>query len=62
MQEMRGCFMRKTYRVKKEADFQKVFHNGVSTANRQFVIYVLEKKSKLILEWGCPLEKKLEMQ
>lgn len=36
--------MRKTYRVKKEAEFQKVFHHGKSTANRQFVIYVLDKK------------------
>lgn len=35
--------MRKSYRVKSEKDFGKVFHNGHSTANRQFVIYRLEK-------------------
>lgn len=35
--------MKKAYRVKKERDFQKVFHQGKSYANRNFVVYVLEK-------------------
>ena len=38
--------MRKAYRVKSEKDFQKVFHDGISKANRQFVIYTLPKKGQ----------------
>ena len=36
--------MRKAYRVKKEREFQKVFHEGQSFANRKFVVYVLKKE------------------
>ncbi|WP_390405654.1 ribonuclease P protein component [Lacticaseibacillus jixiensis] len=31
--------MRKSYRIKKEAEFQDVFDHGQSVANRNFVIY-----------------------
>lgn len=31
--------MRKSYRVKSEQDFQRVFEHGCSVANRNFVIY-----------------------
>ncbi|MFE7152098.1 ribonuclease P protein component, partial [Heyndrickxia sporothermodurans] len=34
--------MKKSYRIKKNVDFQKVFKQGKSYANRQFVIYVLK--------------------
>ncbi|WP_373470695.1 ribonuclease P protein component [Carnobacterium alterfunditum] len=51
--------MRKTYRVKKEAEFQKVFHNGRSTANRQFVIYVLDKKDQPHFRVGISVGKKI---
>ena len=37
--------MRKSYRVKKEAEFQKVFETRNSVANRQFVIYTMDKKA-----------------
>ncbi|MGT2934123.1 ribonuclease P protein component [Streptococcus catagoni] len=36
--------MKKSYRVKREKDFQAVFDKGESTANRKFVIYFLEKE------------------
>lgn len=36
--------MRKAYRVKKESEFQKVFQEGQSFANRKFVVYVLPKE------------------
>lgn len=36
--------MKKSYRVKKEKDFQLVFHSGYSGANRQFVVYVYPKE------------------
>lgn len=35
--------MRKSYRVKSEKEFSKIFHEGKSMANRQFVIYCLDK-------------------
>ncbi|HIY58568.1 MAG TPA: ribonuclease P protein component [Candidatus Tetragenococcus pullicola] len=35
--------MRKAYRVKKEKEFQKVYQEGQSFANRKFVVYVLAK-------------------
>ena len=40
--------MQKKYRVKKEREFQKVFEEGASFANRKFVVYRLEpsKSSK----------------
>ena len=34
--------MQKKYRVKKEREFQKVFEEGASFANRKFVVYRLE--------------------
>lgn len=51
--------MKKSYRVKKEAEFQKVFHQGQSTANRQFVIYVLTKPSQQHFRVGLSVGKKL---
>lgn len=35
--------MRKSYRVKKEKEFQYVFKNGKSYANKKFVVYRLPK-------------------
>ncbi|KRO16493.1 ribonuclease P protein component [Lacticaseibacillus saniviri] len=35
--------MRKSYRIKKEAEFQDVFEHGQSVANRNFVIYQLKR-------------------
>ncbi|KRK73888.1 ribonuclease P protein component [Lacticaseibacillus nasuensis] len=36
--------MRKSYRIKKEAEFQAVFDHGQSVANRNFVIYYLQRE------------------
>lgn len=36
--------MKKSYRVKREKDFQAIFDGGKSTANRKFVIHFLEKE------------------
>lgn len=33
--------MKKAYRVKKEKEFSRVYHEGASVANRQFVLYHL---------------------
>lgn len=51
--------MRKSYRVKKEAEFQTVFVNGKSCANRQFVIYMLEKPGQVHFRVGISVGKKI---
>ena len=51
--------MRKSYRVKKEAEFQKVFTQGKSCANRQFVVYVLEKTGQPHFRVGISVGKKI---
>ncbi|MFC3927322.1 ribonuclease P protein component [Streptococcus caprae] len=35
--------MKKSYRVKRNTDFQAIFEQGKSKANRKFVVYYLEK-------------------
>lgn len=35
--------MRKSYRIKREDEFQYVFEHGKSVANRNFVVYALKK-------------------
>ena len=35
--------MRKSYRIKKEVEFQNVFDHGDSVANRNFVIYHMKR-------------------
>lgn len=51
--------MRKKYRVKSEKEFQKVFKQGNSTANRQFVIYTLPKENQDHFRVGISVGKKL---
>lgn len=51
--------MKKAYRVKSEADFQRVFRQGKSTANRQFVVYVLPKSGQKHFRVGISVGKKL---
>lgn len=51
--------MRKAYRVKSEKDFQKVFQEGHSKANRQFVVYALPKKEQKHFRVGISVGKKL---
>lgn len=51
--------MKKAYRVKSEKDFQKVFHEGESKANRQFVVYKLPKKGQQHFRVGISVGTKL---
>ena len=53
--------MKKKLRIKKEDEFQLVFKKGESSANRQFVVYVLEKPNKIISELAFLLVKKSGM-
>ena len=51
--------MKKTYRIKKENEFQKVFHQGKSTANRQLVLYVYPKPEQAHFRVGFSVGKKM---
>lgn len=51
--------MRKSYRVKKEKDFQTVFQKGVSCANRKFVVYRLDKPGQKHFRVGLSVGKKI---
>lgn len=51
--------MKKAYRVKKETDFQKIIHQGQSVANRQFVIYSLDKPGQEHFRVGLSVGKKM---
>ncbi|MGY3725427.1 ribonuclease P protein component [Granulicatella balaenopterae] len=51
--------MRKSYRVKKEKEFQRVFHQGESIANRQFVVYRYHQPEQKHFRVGISVSKKL---
>ncbi|MBL1055129.1 ribonuclease P protein component [Ligilactobacillus agilis] len=51
--------MRKSYRVKKEAEFQRVFTQGKSCANRQFVVYMIKKPEQVHFRVGISVGKKI---
>jgi len=51
--------MNKKNRIKKNADFSRVFREGSSTANRQFVIYTLKKEDQKQFRIGLSVSKKL---
>lgn len=51
--------MKKEYRVKKNDDISLIFKEGKSVANKQFVLYMLEKKEQNHLRLGVSVSKKL---
>ena len=51
--------MRKSYRVKKESEFQRVFNHGASLANRRFVVYFIEKPEQPHFRVGLSVGKKV---
>ena len=51
--------VKKSLRIKKNEEFQKVFKNGKSVANRQFVVYSLEKKDQQDFRIGLSIGKKI---
>lgn len=50
--------MRKSYRVKREIDFNDLFTKGTNTANRKFVVYQL-KREQAHFRLGLSVSKKL---
>lgn len=51
--------MKKELRIKKNKDFQEAFKKGRSFANRQFVVYVLQKEEQTAFRIGLSVSKKL---
>lgn len=51
--------MKKKYRIKKNEEFQEVFQRGTSMANRQFVIYILDRPEQPYFRIGLSVSKKL---
>ncbi|MDQ0220937.1 ribonuclease P protein component [Peribacillus cavernae] len=51
--------MKKKLRIKKNDEFQDVFRKGESFANRQFVVYVLEKPNQEYFRIGLSVSKKI---
>lgn len=51
--------MKKKFRIKKNEEFQQVFHKGESFANRQFVIYILQKDNQDYFRIGLSVSKKI---
>lgn len=56
---MECSVLRKSYRVKSEKDFQKVFVTGKSYANKAFVIYVLKQSENKHFRVGISVGKKV---
>ncbi|MGT2754735.1 ribonuclease P protein component [Streptococcus ovis] len=50
--------MKKSYRVKREQDFDQIFTHGQNVANRKFVVYRLPKEQKHF-RVGLSVSKKL---
>lgn len=51
--------MEKAYRIKKNDDFQKVYKQGKSVANKQFIVYRLTNKDNEHFRLGISVSKKI---
>ena len=51
--------MKKKFRIKKNEEFQRVFHEGESFANRKFVVYILQKEDQDYFRIGLSVSKKI---
>jgi ribonuclease P protein component len=51
--------MKKTFRIKKNAEFQEVFKKGKSVANRQFVVYSFKRTDLENFKFGLSVSKKV---
>jgi ribonuclease P protein component len=51
--------MKKELRIKKNKEFQEAFQKGQSFANRQFVVYALNKENQEIFRIGLSVSKKV---
>ncbi|PPA68471.1 ribonuclease P protein component [Jeotgalibacillus proteolyticus] len=51
--------MKKEQRIKKNPEFQQVFREGSSMANRQFVLYYLKRENQTAFRVGLSVSKKV---
>ncbi|SFE63596.1 ribonuclease P protein component [Alteribacillus iranensis] len=51
--------MKKENRIKKNHEFSRIFDEGTSVANRQFVVYVLKKTDQPHFRVGLTVSKKM---
>lgn len=51
--------MHRTHRLRKNEEFQIVFQQGTSAANRQFVVYTLRKEGQAAFRVGISVSKKI---
>lgn len=51
--------MEKEYRIKRNSDFQAIYKNGKSVANRQFVVYTYKNRDLKHFRLGISVSKKL---
>jgi ribonuclease P protein component len=51
--------MKKTFRIKKNAEFQEIFKKGKSVANRQFVVYSFKRTDLENFKFGLSVSKKV---
>lgn len=51
--------MNKRQRIKKNREFQKVFKDGKSFANRQFIVYRYKKEGQTAFRIGLSVSKKI---
>lgn len=54
--------MRKSYRVKTEKDFQKVFDQHHSYANKMFIVYTMQRDEPKHLRLGISTSKKVGLR
>ena len=54
--------MRKSYRVKKEADFQLVFEQHHSVANKMFIVYTMEREQPTHFRLGISVSMKVGLR
>lgn len=54
--------MRKSYRVKTERDFQEVFEQHNSVANKMFIVYTMERQAAKHFRLGISVSKKVGLR
>ncbi|WP_099974101.1 MULTISPECIES: ribonuclease P protein component [Lactobacillaceae] len=54
--------MRKSFRIKKESEFQNVYSNGESCANRNFVLYQIHNEGQKHFRVGISVGKKISLR
>jgi len=54
-----GFSLQSNMRLKKSGDYKRVYHYGKSAANRELVVYVLERSETPTLRFGISVSKKI---